>query len=385
MIGSSREIGSPKTRRATINDKSWIAQSDGLAPMAQLCPTHDGGCKDKGNAQPVQSSSWIPLEACPEAAETSVFRQSSALPLGWHAGVSAERQQFDGCSSPIRPHTLGPITASPPYPHHNNSSLHPEAAHWRELKKVQEQFSAELRAQAKRISDVESSIDIGALQEAVDTAVSEKLNERLGELMSGICAVRADLQKTSKVQQGTGVMSTLQEDLRQDLLSHLEEAIEREKQSRLKFEDEVMTCLSGRCGMCTMQPQALQELRAQIQIVEKDLRAETCHPSLEKSVATLASTMRSILGDSVLGLSPACSVSTDDVPGSSNSEATTAAPESTNLLVETTETLAESLRLQLELVAISLQVPQQTNLASNDDLAAVMEWRCIDCSFALSL
>jgi hypothetical protein len=94
--------------------------------------------------------------------------------------------------------------------------------------------------------------------------------------------------------------------------------------------------------MCALQPQALQELRTQIQTVEEDLRAATCRVNLEKPIATLAATMRSLLEDCPLGLSPACSVSTDGVPGSITSEATTADPQSTTLLAERAETLADS-------------------------------------------
>merc|ERR1719361_3013245 len=48
-IGGSRDFDSPqgKTRRVmTFNDKSWIVQSDGTAPIAQLSPQHVHGCKD---------------------------------------------------------------------------------------------------------------------------------------------------------------------------------------------------------------------------------------------------------------------------------------------------------------------------------------------------
>merc|ERR1712008_334402 len=131
----------------------------------------------------------------------------------------------------------------------------------------------ELQAHAARISKVESSIDLGTLQKAVETAVSERVNERLGELAAGICALRDDLQKASEVQQGPEVMSTLREDSGQELFFRLEEAMECEKQSRLKFEDAVMTRLSERCMMCSSQPpQVLQELRAQIQASQEDLR-----------------------------------------------------------------------------------------------------------------
>jgi hypothetical protein len=250
-----------------------------------------------------------------EAANVSVVQQGSTPNTGWHAGASIERQQF------------------------SRFNPHPGAAHWRELKKVQEQFSVELQAQAERISKVESFIDLGTLQEAVDTVVTERVTERVGQLTAGIGALRADLQKASKVQQGPEVMSTLQEDSGQELFFHLEEAMERERQSRLKFEDAVMTRLSCKCRMYASQPHVLQELRAQIQTVEEDLRAETCHLSLEKSVAALACTMHSLLGDCPLGLSPAGSVSTTvGVPSSNTSEATTVAPESTRVIADTVVT-----------------------------------------------
>merc|ERR1712008_151457 len=198
----------------------------------------------------------------------------------------------------------------------------------------------ELQAHAARISKVESSIDLGTLQKAVETAVSERVNERLGELAAGICALRDDLQKASEVQQGPEVMSTLREDSGQELFFRLEEAMECEKQSRLKFEDAVMTRLSERCMMCSSQPpQVLQELRAQIQASQEDLREATCRLKLEEPVATLAATMRSLLQDCPLGLSPACSVSTTvGVPSSNTSEATTAVPESTRVVAETVVT-----------------------------------------------
>jgi len=316
----SSPIGSPqgKTRRVlTFNDKSWIVQSDGPAPMAQLSPKLLRGCKDRGagNAgqpqQQQQQQQVLPSKPCPEAVENLVVRQTTQN-SGWHSGAATERQ------------------------HLSRSSLHPGAAPWRELRRVQEQVAAELQAQAERISKVESSLDIGALQEAVDTAVSERVNGTLGELVSGIYALRSDLQKASAVQhssppnqatdtkRGREVMSTLQEDTGQELLFHLEEAMEREKQSRIKFEDTVMSRL-GRCRMCASQPQVMQELRTQIQTVEEDLRAATCHLNLEKQVATLASTMRRLLEDCPLGLSPACSFSgTVDMPGSITSAVPTA-------------------------------------------------------------
>jgi len=178
----------------------------------------------------------------------------------------------------------------------------------------------------------------------VDTAVSERVNERLGELVNGICALRADLQKASDVKRVPEVLATLQEDTGQELFVHLEEAIEREKQSRLQFEDTVMSVLKGRCRICASQPHMLQELRAQIQTVEEDLRAARCHLNLEKPVATLAATMRCLLEDCPLGFSPACSVSVStmaDALGSNTSEVTTAAPESARVMV-TAETFTDS-------------------------------------------
>jgi len=293
--------------------------------MAQLSPKHVRACKDRGNAQPQQLQAV--LKPCPdvpltrEATDNSVVRQSSTRNGGWNMGASTERQHF------------------------SRSSLHPGAAHWRELRRVQEQVSAELQMQAERISKVESSVDIGALQEAVDTAVSERVNERLGELLAGICALRADLQKAADVKRAPEVLSTLQEDTGQELFFHLEEAMEREKRLRLQFEDTVMSRLNGRCRMCTSQPHVLQELRAQIQTVEEDLRAATCHLDLEKPVAMLAATMRGLLEDGPLGWSPACSVSVStavDMLGSNMSEVTTACTIPENVRVITAETFTDS-------------------------------------------
>jgi len=288
--------------------------------MAQLSPKHLRVCKDPANAQQLQA---LP-KACPdvsltrEPTDNPVVQQSSPLNAGWHIGATIERQHF------------------------SRSSLHPGTANWRELRRVQEQMSAELQAHAERISKVESSVDIGALQEAVDTAVSERVNERLDELVTGICTLRADLQKATDVKRVP--LATLQEDTGQELFFHLEEAMEREKQSRLQFEDTVMSRLSGRCRICASQPHMLKELRAQIQAVEEDLRAATCHLNLEKPVAILAATMRSLLEDCPLGLSPACSVSvstTVEVPGSNMSDVTTAAPDSERKLIAA-ETLTDS-------------------------------------------
>jgi len=286
--------------------------------MSQPSPKHLRGCKDRGNAQQLQA---LP-KAAPEATDNLVVWQSSALNAGWHLGncAATERQHF------------------------SRSSLHPGTAHWHELRRVQERVSAELQLQADRISKVESSIDIGALQEAVDTAVSECVNERLGELVTRICALRADLQKALDVKRVPEVLATLQENTGQELFFRLEEAMEREKQSRLQFEDTVMSLLNGRCRICASQPHMLQELRARIQTAEEDLRAARCHLNLEKPVATLAATMRCLQEDCPLGFSPACSVSVStmaDVLGSNTSEVTTAAPESVRVLV-TAETFTDS-------------------------------------------